>query len=285
MVDESRGMFWFKARPGAEPAPIQTDGGVEWEAVWRRLLAGRAWQLLYLGLYWIAFTGFNLWRNDSHLWTAFFSDSTLAALSALLCALLLFVWQGVRALRYRGACRRAIGAGEVIPAPRQSSARVRGAQWVVQAALLCVMALAWLAGAGASPRPNLDGRLATWRSSSSFAVHTEYHDWSEERFLSADDYDCRFSWLAGWIVSDLVSDEGDQRYLDRQTILHSHRAVEPERAALGFDAAWTYSLDGGREGLILRQGNRVVRIEAAARLTGPAELEELRSWLGLEGLK
>ena len=52
------------------------------------------------------------------------------------------------------------------------------------------------------------------------------------------------------------------------------RAVE-----LGFDRAWSYS-SGEYEGLILRNGNQVLRIEGnQIDLTGTKTLADIRTWL------
>ncbi len=70
---------------------------------------------------------------------------------------------------------------------------------------------------------------------------------------------------------------GIKSYLERQYI-HRHNPAELERADLGFDESWHYDLGKG-QGLLLRQGNRVIRIEAGATLNSPDVLEKLWVWM------
>ena len=42
LISEDGGLFYFRAREGTDPAPIQTDAGVEWEDVWKKALADQA---------------------------------------------------------------------------------------------------------------------------------------------------------------------------------------------------------------------------------------------------
>lgn len=280
LVEQSHGMFWFRAKPGACPAPLQSDQGVEWDSVWRRLLANRCFQMLWIGLFLFFRFFLDFWREKPRLWEIFLVEgSTLVSAAALLCMILLALYGGIHALCYRAACRRAVGDGRPIPVPRTWAANGRGVHWIIQIALLCLSLLALLSGV--HRQLDFTSSISSWRTSSPFAVHTEYHRFREGNYLDLDDYNCRSLWLAEWIAPDLAADEGNQSYLDRQSI-HRHAAVTPEPADLGFDQAWRYDLGGGREGLIARLGHRVIRLELDGDLDDPGTLDALRAWMAAD---
>ena len=283
LVEQSHGMFWFRARPGTTPAPLQSDQGVEWDSVWKRLLADRSFQLLWVALFLFCRFFVDFWRQKPHLWEIFLVDgNTLASAAALLLMILLALYCGIHALLYRHACRQAVGDGRPIPVPRAWAAKWRGVHWAIQAALLCFALLALLAAAGSSQsQPDVTGPIYSWRTISPFVVRTEYHRFREGDYLNLDDYDCRSLWLAEWIAPDLAADEGNQRYLDRQ-MLHGHDAVTPQPADLGFDQAWRYDLGGGREGLVARLGSRVIRLELDGDLDNPDTLAALQAWMAAD---
>ncbi len=278
LVDQSRSMFWFKASPGKAPAPIQTDGGVEWEAVLRGALRERAWQLMGLTVFWALHFILRLLLGNVHFWELFLSDSAMILMACLSIWLVLDILRGAHVLRYRSQCRRSAREGREIPVPSQGGARLRGCAGFAELALLACTLLALLAiGVGEEQELGSYQEIYGWRTESVCGVHTEYRRFGGEDWLCLDDYDCRFSWLARWIAADLRSDEGDQSYLERQYI-HRHNPAELERADLGFDESWHYDLGKG-QGLLLRQGNRVIRIEAGATLNSPDVLEKLWVWM------
>ena len=89
--------------------------------------------------------------------------------------------------------------------------------------------------------------------------------------------DCRAGWLAEWICEDFRAAEGDEKRLQRE--FHRHRPTALRAVELGFDRAWSYS-SGEYEGLILRNGNQVLRIEGnQIDLTGAKTLADIRAWL------
>ena len=55
LVGEDGGLFYFRAKEGEEPVPLQTDGAVEWEAVWKKALHDQVWSIAGLLLYWLAY--------------------------------------------------------------------------------------------------------------------------------------------------------------------------------------------------------------------------------------
>ena len=50
LISEDGGLFYFRAREGTDPAPIQTDAGVEWEDGGRRPWLTRRGNLLYIAV-------------------------------------------------------------------------------------------------------------------------------------------------------------------------------------------------------------------------------------------
>ena len=89
--------------------------------------------------------------------------------------------------------------------------------------------------------------------------------------------DCRAGWLAEWICEDFRAAEGDEKRLQRE--FHRHGPTALREVELGFDRAWSYS-SGEYEGLILRNGNQVLRIEGnQIDLTGTKTLADIRTWL------
>ena len=50
LISEDGGLFYFRAREGTDPAPIQTDAGVEWEDVWKKALRGQLSSMLYVDI-------------------------------------------------------------------------------------------------------------------------------------------------------------------------------------------------------------------------------------------
>ncbi len=112
LVDQSRSMFWFKASPGKAPAPIQTDGGVEWEAVLRGALRERAWQLMGLTVFWALHFILRLLLGNVHFWELFLSDSAMILMACLSIWLVLDILRGAHVLRYRSQCRRSVREGK-----------------------------------------------------------------------------------------------------------------------------------------------------------------------------
>ena len=48
LLEEDGGLFYFRAKEGTDPAPLQTDEDVEWADVWKKALADQVWSLSYL---------------------------------------------------------------------------------------------------------------------------------------------------------------------------------------------------------------------------------------------
>ena len=279
LASEDGGLFYFRAREGEEPVPLQTDGAVEWEAVWKKALHDQVWSMAGLLIYWLAYAVGSYWRDRPRVWELFLSNYLMAA------QLLIFLWLGleafllVRVLRYRGRCRRAAEEGGPFPAPRRGAARLRGAWPLICGAFLAVTLAVVLLAAGEGEPEYIDGYAAyTEESRSVLASAWEYRRFDQaEGDLWVERYDCRVGWLADWICGSLRAEEEEEDGLDRR--LHFHGPAVPQAADLGFDGAWTYAA-GEVEGLILRQGDQVVRIEGNDLDSKDASaLAALETWL------
>ena len=63
LLDEAGGLFYFQAKPGTHPAPIQTDGSMEWEEVLKKSLRNQANTFFYLVIYWSVYGAINLFQR------------------------------------------------------------------------------------------------------------------------------------------------------------------------------------------------------------------------------
>ena len=278
LISEDGGLFYFRAREGTDPAPIQTDAGVEWEDVWKKALRGQLSSMLYVVIYGFVWSGARFLLNRPRVWELFLSNAALAAQGMLFLLLALELFLAARVLRYRIRCRRAAAEGESFPVPRRAAARLRGASswifWVVLAVSLAV-----LLTTTDFERHFLESQNGyTQESHSVLGDYFEYIRYSErEGDLWVERADCRTGWLADWICGDFRASEGNADRVRRE--LHRHGAVIPREAELGFDRAWTYSI-GEYSGLILRDGDQVARIEAEGLdLTSTETLGAIRAWL------
>lgn len=276
LLDEAGGLFYFQAKPDTIPAPIQTDGGLEWEEVLKKSLWNQAYTFFYLVIYWVAWAAGRFFLDQPRVWELFFSNGAMLIQVLLLLWLAVNLYLGVRVVGYRRRCRRAAEEGKEIPVPGRRSARLRGAVPLVYTALGLATALAFLL-TFSSQRSSceLGGRLTTERAV--FGQSAEYREFSDQGDLWVEFYDCRTAWLADVICRDLRAIEGDEDRLHRY--FHYHGAAELTVTDLGYDQAWSYAWDGGN-GLIFRQGNRVVHMEAEQLdLTDRAVADSLLDWL------
>lgn len=276
LLDEAAGMFYFQAKPDTEPAPIQTDGSLEWEEVLKKSLWNQAYTFFYLVIYWVAWSVGRFFRDRPRVWELFLSNGAMLIQTFLLVWIMLELFLGFRVVRYRKKCRRAAEAGKPMPVPGRGIARFRGAMPLVYTVLGFALILSFF-GVVNSERNNyrVNGRLTVERSVLGESV--EYREFSEAGDVWIESYDCKTSWLAGIICDDLRAIEGDESRLHRY--FHYHGTVELTEENLGYDMAWTYAWDGGN-GLIFRQGDRVVHMEAEKLdLTDRAVVEEQLAWL------
>ena len=272
LLDEAGGLFYFQAQPGEHPAPIQTDEGVEWEDVWKKALSAQIWSFFALGIYWVIYTSFHFILDKPRIWELFFSNGLMVTQLLLILWLVLDLVLGLRVICYRKNCRQAAREGAPMPVPRRNGARFRGALplWYtilgagVAIGLLLGITNSWTAFEG-SGSLNVEGSV--------LGQAVEYREFSPQGNVWVESYDCKTGWLAGLICDDLRSGEGDEDRLDRE--FHMHAPAELIPAELGYDQAWTYRWTEG-SGLLFRQGNRVVRVEAEKLdLTDHAEVAAL----------
>ena len=276
LLDEAGGMFYFQAKPDTDPAPIQTDGSLEWEEVLKKALWNQAYTFFYLVIYWAVWVVARFFLDQPRMWELFLSNGAMIIQLLLLSWIVLELSLGVRVVCYRKKCRRAAEAGKPMPVPGRGAARFRGAMPLVYTVLGVILILS-IFGAVNADRGSYcqDGWLTT--EGSVLAEHMAYRRFSEAGDLWMESYDCKASWLAELICQGLRADEMDEEQL--RTMIHGHGAKEPLPADLGYDQAWSYAWDGG-SGLIFRQGNRVVHLEAEKLdLTDRAVVEELLVWL------
>ncbi|MEQ2456070.1 DUF2812 domain-containing protein [Flavonifractor hominis] len=278
LIDEAGGLFYFQAQAGRHPVPIQTDGSVEWEEVLKKSLWNQAYTFFYLVIYWAAWAGGQFFRDQPRVWELFLSNEAMIAQLFLLLWITLELFLGLRVVRYRRRCRRAAETGEPMPVPSRRSARFRGSMPLVYTVLGFVLILSFVIGANTQDLHSsydLNGRLTVEKSV--FAHGIEYREFSDQGDLWMESYDCKTSWLADIICGDLRRIERDEDRLHHY--FHMHSAVELNEADLGYDQAWTYAWGAG-SGLIFRQEDRVVHIEAErVDLTDRSAVEGLLAWL------
>lgn len=278
LISEDGGLFYFRAREGRNPAPIQTDAGMEWEDVWKKALRGQLSSMLYVVIYGAVWNGARFLQDRPRVWELFLSNAALAAQGLLLLLLALELFLAARVLRYRIKCRRAAAEGESFPVPRRAAARLRGASsWIFWTVL--AVSLAVLLTTTDFERHFLETKSGyTQESHSVLGDYYEFWGYDETGgHLWVERTDCRTGWLADWICGDFRASEGDAKRVRRE--FHWHGAVIPREAELGFDRAWTYSI-GEYSGLILRDGDQVARIEAEGLdLTSAETLGAIRAWL------
>ena len=278
LISEDGGLFYFRAREGTDPAPIQTDAGVEWEDVWKKALRGQLSSMLYVVIYGAVWNGARFLQDRPRVWELFLSNAALAAQGLLLLLLAMELFLAARVLRYRIKCRRAAAEGESFPVPRRAAARLRGASSLIFWAVLAVSLAVLLTSTDYESRFLTDGSGYTRESHSVLGDYREFLVYDERgNRLWVERADCRSGWLADWICGDFRASEGDADRVRRE--FHWHGAVIPREAELGFDEAWIYSI-GEYSGLILRDGDQVARIEAEGLdLTSAETLGAIRAWL------
>lgn len=278
LISEDGGLFYFRAREGTDPAPIQTDAGVEWEGVWKKALRGQLSSMLYVVIYGAVWNGARFLQDRPRVWELFLSNAALAAQGLLLLLLAMELFLAARVLRYRIKCRRAAAEGESFPVPRRAAARLRGASSLIFWAVLAVSLAVLLTSTDYESRFLTDGSGYTRESHSVLGDYREFLVYDERgNRLWVERADCRSGWLADWICGDFRASEGDADRVRRE--FHWHGAVIPREAELGFDEAWIYSI-GEYSGLILRDGDQVARIEAEGLdLTSAETLGAIRAWL------
>lgn len=126
LLEEDGGLFYFRAKEGGDPAPIQTDKDMEWNYVWKKALADQVWSLSYLAVYWSIWTVGGYIREHPRMWELFLSNISMAMATLVLLWLGMDLFFVVRVLRYRAKCRQVVAEGEPFPVPRRWGARLGG---------------------------------------------------------------------------------------------------------------------------------------------------------------
>ena len=147
LMDESRGLWYFRAEEGTSPAPIQTDETVEWETVWRKVLFDRAWNLLFIGIFWTVHFWVRAVWHGFFLWEPLLSNHALGITAILQVLLLAEVAYGIYLVRYRHRCRRAVGERKPFPVPGRAGARLRGSFHLGVGVMIAAAFLLMLSGA------------------------------------------------------------------------------------------------------------------------------------------
>ncbi len=105
LLEEDGGLFYFRAKEGGDPAPVQTDKDMEWNYVWKKALADQVWSLSYLAVYWSIWTVGGYIREHPRMWELFLSNISMAMATLVLLWLGMDLFFVVRVLRYRAKCR------------------------------------------------------------------------------------------------------------------------------------------------------------------------------------
>ena len=99
LLEEDGGLFYFRAKEGGDPAPIQTDKDMEWNYVWKKALADQVWSLSYLAVYWSIWTVGGYIREHPRMWELFLSNISMAMATLVCCGWewICFSWCGCSA--------------------------------------------------------------------------------------------------------------------------------------------------------------------------------------------
>ena len=99
LLEEDGGLFYFRAKEGTDPAPLQTDEDVEWADVWKKALADQVWSLSYLAVYWSIWTVGGYIREHPRMWELFLSNISMAMRPLCCCGWewICFSWCGCSA--------------------------------------------------------------------------------------------------------------------------------------------------------------------------------------------
>lgn len=115
LLEEDGGLFYFRAKEGTDPAPLQTDEDVEWADVWKKALADQVWSLSYLAVYWSIWTVGGYIREHPRMWELFLSNISMAMATLVLLWLGMDLFFVVRVLRYRQNAARWWQRGSPFP--------------------------------------------------------------------------------------------------------------------------------------------------------------------------
>ena len=307
LVKRAPEMLLFRSKPGEQPAPVQSDPGMEGERFWKRFVRKRVLTsvALILALALILWTALSLSPDSFKISSLFVTNSIPLYLVVLCLAAVLLVWQFISLLvSYRRW--RAIGTFS----SKYRSAWIRGVLGVVFFTLWIAVALFGIAeGAGLGTtvdvlsNPILGEDTATWEVCGTYPVllsrdlgldpdgshsrsleghrtllvdtltYDELYDELPDglHFLVTERYDCAWGWMARALLSARRSETAKAR-----DIYYDHLAWSPA-PGLGFDESW--AAEGGSY-LLFREGKVVALVGAPGfDLTGPENLAVVRQRL------
>ena len=278
LLEEDGGLFYFRAKEGGDPAPIQTDKGYGVELRVEKG-PGRPGVEPVLSC-----------RLLVHLDRRGGTSGSTPACGSCSCPISPWPWRPlcccgwewicffvVRVLRYRAKCRRVVAEGS----PSRTTAvgsQTPGDTPADRGVLIAVLVLCLLLSIGEGQTNYIDGYSAYTREQNSIAAASfEYCRYDqEEGDLWVERMDCRAGWLAEWICEDFRAAEGDENDFSGNSTGTGRRP----------SGRWSWGSTGpgaipvGNEGLILRNGNQVLRIEGnQIDLTGAKTLADIRTWL------
>ena len=277
----------FQSREGCDPAPLQTEPGIELRRFLRKRLAKDILSILALPLIFLFFYGllYLLFsRNWAYYWPVFQLDFATSAIDFFWCAMFvldlpLAVWQIVSALRDHRRARRAASTGAPFPVPAQKEARRRGWPMVCNGLLYALFLLCIIVANLSSlftseirpiaslPRyqsqplllledvglPPSNSGTFLYNSQASPLMRNTMLEIPGDTILYTDHYACLTVGLAEWTAEKLM-----EKYTAAGT---SFTPVE-----LGFDESWQ---ELGGSLLLLRQGKNTVLLSGAADWTDP----------------
>lgn len=295
LVETVRSMNVFCTLPGADPAPIQTDPGLERDR-FERIYFWKSWLLLLfmllfppllLSLLWLLLEG-----GDPAFWYSFplfLLSSPEGVFSALFCSLVAAVvlWQLGSMLRYFLRCRAAVRSGGEMPVPSARQARLRGTGeflLLIAYVLLLVLRLVDMSAPSypvtyfPEERDSLRSRPVIMAEDVGLPPGEVLGRLEETGSPPSAAYQLSGLRRSGHRDRLLSLLPGTPGTLDGPALRRtSELPLAP--VELGFDESWSYTGEDGFHILLLRQGKTVSRLSGAVDWTAPALREVLRTRL------
>lgn len=291
-VEEKDGLRIFRAQPGRDPTPLQTDPRLDFETNWTKVLRDQQWRALFVGAFWV-FDFLILRRGLIFSWQAFLSPALLVCGLLLTLFLLAFLSYGFYLGHRRRRCRRALDRGEDLPRPGVRGARLRGLSPLVTVAA-CLLIIPLLVHTPSTRYQKIQGEqlagldaLPIVRAQDVGAVVTtglfreESSPWMSRvsviligsTMLVTERYEAAAP-LVELVAQGLLDLEGVP-YSENS---HLHGSLTMVPADLGFDAAWVGQGDGFQV-LVFREGTVVACVEGPMDMKDPAVLALIRTRL------
>ena len=295
LVQEKGELRIFRSLTGRDPAPLQTDPALDFEANWSRVLRGQQWSALFSAFYFVFLVAF-LFRDA--IWLCLLRPGTILLLLLFGALVLSHLAYGLYLAHRRRQCRKALDRGQDLPITSPLGARLRGLE--APATLVCATALILLVNLPMSPQSQTLASAADfaglesmpvlraedaggqasmgllWEESSPWMSRIQVLLMGNTPLLLTQRYALP-GFLAPLVAQSLVAQENNRA----STLAHLHDPLALTPADLGFDQAWV-----GRRGdlqvLVLRQGNVAACVEGPLDFSDPAVLDMVRARLQLE---